>query len=87
MPEHIRRTRSISLRLSEEEYEALRKLHRSYGAQNVSDFARMAIQGVIGTTPSNEGLVLAKLHQLDMRLELVEGRVARLMGASVGAGA
>ena len=77
MLENTRKTRSISLRLSEEEYEALRKLHRSYGARNVSEFARLAIQGVIGSTPSTDGLLLAKLHQLNVRLEQVEERIAK----------
>jgi hypothetical protein len=87
MPENSRRTRSISLRLSEEEYEALQKLHRSYGARNVSDFARMAIQGLIGPAPSTDGLLMAKLHQLDVRLDLVEQRVARLASEPMAAAA
>ena len=48
MSEQNRKCKMISLRLSAEEYHALQTLYPSYGARNISDFARLAMQRVIG---------------------------------------
>ena len=67
MSDHKRLSKMISLRLSAEEYEALRTLYPNYGARNVSDFARMAIQRVIGNSLASDGLVTT-VNDLDRRL-------------------
>ena len=70
------RHKMISLRLSEAEYEAFRKLHRSYGARNVSDFARLAMQRIIvGSAEDADQLALKfvlKIQALDDRLQTIE---------------
>ena len=68
----------ISLRLSEPEYEALRKIYRNYGARNVSDFARLAMQRVLGGSPDLDLNIALKVHELDDRLLSLEARVARI---------
>jgi len=70
----------ISLRLSAGEYETLRSLYPSYGARNVSDFARLAMQRVIGSTCASDNLLVSKMREMDDRLRSVEIRVALLMG-------
>lgn len=74
-----RRKKMISLRLSEVEYEALRAHYPSYGARNISDFARLAMQRVIGDSHAPEGVVVAKIHELDDRLHAVETDIALLL--------
>lgn len=74
-----RRNRMISLRLSEEEYAALRAHSLSYGARNVSDLARLALQRVIAQSPTSQAELLAKVNELDHRLNTMEVRVAHLL--------
>jgi hypothetical protein len=47
MADSKRRKKMISLRLSEAEYEVLKKDYRIYGARNVSDLARLALQRIM----------------------------------------
>ena len=66
----------ISLRLSAEEYETLHTLYPSYGARNLSDFARLAMQRTIGLPIPSASASVAKIHELDERLRAVEERLA-----------
>jgi hypothetical protein len=77
MPEPNRKSKMISLRLSAEEYQALHKLYPTYGARNVSDFARLAMQRIIGH-PTVADVSVNKIHELDERLSAIEERVALL---------
>jgi hypothetical protein len=79
MMETDRRNKMISLRLSEVEYEALRAHYPSYGARNISDFARLAMQRVIGNSHAPDGATVAKIHELDDRLSAVEKDIALLL--------
>jgi hypothetical protein len=78
MSDPDRRRRMISLRLSEVEYEVLKTQYRTYGARNVSDLARLALQRIMtGAAGSPEGLA-AKLAELDDRVHALESRVSFL---------
>jgi hypothetical protein len=79
MQDTDRRKKMISLRLSEVEYEALRAHYPSYGARNISDFARLAMQRVIGNSHTVENAPFAKIHELDDRLSAVETDIALLL--------
>jgi hypothetical protein len=69
----------ISLRLSEVEYEVLKTQYRTYGARNVSDLARLALQRIMtGPGGSQEGLA-AKLAELDGRIHSLETHVSFLL--------
>ena len=63
MPESSSRRKMISLRLSESEYEALKSQYRSFGARNVSDLARLALQRVLQGSMTFEGDLAAKLAE------------------------
>jgi hypothetical protein len=78
-PQQSRRNRMISLRLSEEEYAALRAHSSSYGARNVSDLARLALQRVLAQAPTPQADLVAKLNELDSRLNAMEAHVSRLL--------
>lgn len=66
----------ISVRISEAEYEVLRKTCRDFGARNISDFARLAMQRVIGGGHSFDLDLALKVHEIDDRLKVVEARKA-----------
>ena len=68
----------ISLRLSAEEYKALHTLYPNYGARNVSDFARLAMQRIIGHPLPSEAVSSVKIQALDEPLSAVEERLALL---------
>ena len=69
----------ISLRLSEEEYAALRARYSRYGARNVSDLARLALDRMMETAPASDAGLSARLQEINLRLNAVEERVALLM--------
>jgi hypothetical protein len=72
MADSKRRKKMISLRLSEAEYEVLKKDYRIYGARNVSDLARLALQRIMhGSIASHDGFS-AKLADLDDRVHALE---------------
>jgi hypothetical protein len=79
MSDPIRKNRMISLRLSEEEYAMLRTRYSSYGARNVSDLARLALDRIMGKSPTPETELLAKLQDLNLRVDTIERHVAFLL--------
>ena len=72
------RKKMISLRLSEVDYELLKTQYRTYGARNVSDLARLALQRMIEGMPGPQDA--AKLAELDHRVHTLESEVSRLLG-------
>jgi len=74
-----RKSKMISLRLSEEEYAALRTHSSSCGARSVSDLARLALQSVLAQSPPSQADLLAKLNDLDHRLDTMEVHLAHLL--------
>ena len=75
MPEPDRRTKMISLRLSEVEYDVLKTHYRAYGARNVSDLARLALQRVIAAPAASPDAFAAKLADLDGRVHALESQL------------
>jgi hypothetical protein len=69
----------ISLRLSAEEYQALHTIYANYGARNISDFARLAMQRAIGHPLAADRALAARVHELDERLCALEEKVALLL--------
>lgn len=74
-----RKSRMISLRLSNEEYEALRSLYRVHGSRSVSEFARNAMQKVIAETVSPAQSLDSRLNDLDLKMSSLDQEVARLV--------
>jgi len=68
----------ISLRLSPEEFDALHDLCRSMGSRSISDFARNAMQEIL-TGSKSSSAVEAKLQNLDARISLLDGEVAKMV--------
>jgi hypothetical protein len=74
-----RKSRMISLRLSNEEYESLRSLYRIHGSRSVSEFARNAMQKVIAETASPSQSLETRLNDLDLKMSSLDQEVARLV--------
>ncbi|MGA2114612.1 MAG: hypothetical protein ABSH56_07665 [Bryobacteraceae bacterium] len=71
-----RRRKMISLRLSEVEYDVLKMHYRTYGARNVSDLARLALQRIMNQSSSPLDNLAAKLAELDERVYALETQLA-----------
>ena len=76
------RSRMISVRLSEDEYSALRKLCSATGARSVSDFTRDAMRSVLNDSalespPSNYvDEFRMQIRSLDQKIEELAARIA-----------
>jgi hypothetical protein len=71
-----RRKKMISLRLSDVEYDVLKTHYRIYGARNVSELARLALQRIVTGSAGPPGDFAAKLSELDERVHALESRVS-----------
>lgn len=79
MPKPNRKSKTISLRLTADEYDALYTLYPSYGARNVTELARLALHRVIGGSPGTGNELLVTMRDLDQRLSAVEGKLSLLV--------
>ena len=82
-----RKTRTISIRLSDDEYGALKNVCESQGVRSLSDFARVAIENLIvgGGVPARI-TVQSRLDALNTRIDVLDLAVEKLAGAFEGAG-
>ncbi len=78
MPTPVRRTRTISLRLSEQEFAALKSLYAIHGARSISDFARTALQSLLAGAANDQFAIELKIKQVDLKLENLTAALARL---------
>ena len=80
-----RRTRVVSFRLSDDEYERLKQVSLAEGAHSVSDYARLALCRLLGAPRRSSGDgIEAKVLQLDEQMQAVQEELRRLQGV-VGA--
>lgn len=82
MPVLNRRNRMLSIRLSEDEFEQLRAVCQDRGARSVSDLAREAMMQMISPrrarNGSSDGVLLARIQELDQRVSDLQTEVSRL---------
>jgi hypothetical protein len=80
------RTRMISVRLSEEEYSALRRLCLVTGARSVSDFTRDAMRVILTGVNREDGLgshmdeFRAQVRSLDKKIEQLAAEITTVKG-------
>ena len=75
-----RRTRMISFRLSEEEYEGLKRICVRLGARSLSDIARDAVQRLLNNGAELKSDGSAQLRVLYERIDALDQEVKRLAG-------
>ena|SRR5712692_6736986 len=73
-----RRSRMVSFRLSEEEYEGLKHICIAAGARSLSDVARDAVQHLLETGSSPRRDLDAEFGLLSERMEALDREVKRL---------
>jgi hypothetical protein len=73
-----RRSRMVSFRLSEEEYEGLKHICMTVGARSLSDIARDAVQRLLGNGTESKNGEDAKLRLLYERMDALDHEVKRL---------
>jgi hypothetical protein len=69
----------ISLRISDVEYDALKKIYRNYGARNVSDFARLSMQRIMSGGHGVDLELALKVHEIEERVKSLETNVGLLL--------
>jgi hypothetical protein len=75
MPDSDLRRKMISVRLSKVEYEVLKTHYRTYGARNVSDLARLALQRIMTGPAASQDDFAAKLAELNDRVHALESQL------------
>ena len=78
MPDSDRKRRMISIRITEAEYELLRTHYGAYGASNVSELARLALQRITAEPVDRRDGLAAKVSELDDRVHALEFSLALL---------
>jgi hypothetical protein len=73
-----RKSRIMSLRLSEEEYESLKSVYAARGVRSMSEFARDAMFQVLGHDRAGGRSLEDRVQLLDGKLAMIEGEVDRL---------
>jgi hypothetical protein len=71
------RERSISVRLSREEFSALEKYCVASGARSISDLARSAICGLLNRAHEESALVVT-VHEHSALVKSLEGKIEQL---------
>lgn len=73
-----RKTKMISIRVSESEYDSVKSHYSSLGVRSVSAFAREALQVVLRDPIKSDTDLAAQVRQLDGRLNALQGEVSLL---------
>ena len=75
-----KKTRIVSVRLSDEEFVRLKQACELHGARSLSDLAREAMQRLVESADGNGSHVEGRLRQFDERLSQLQDEVGRLSG-------
>jgi len=75
------RTRLLTVRLSEEEYERVKRMCRERRIRTVSEFTRLAVAHEISAVVTVSGSAERDLSQIDRRMERLNDCVDRLAQA------
>jgi uncharacterized protein YceH (UPF0502 family) len=80
MPLTKRRTRLISFRVYEEEYEQLKNHCQCHGIRSISDMARIALDRLANDVSTGAGILEERIEALDGRVIALERRFDDLGG-------
>ena len=73
-----RKDRTISLRLSETEFESLKAVYAAHGARSISEFIRAAMHRIISESVPGTNNLDFKIQEIEGKLSMLDGEVARL---------
>jgi uncharacterized protein (DUF1778 family) len=77
MPVQFQRTRSINVRLSEDEYLALERFCAASNARSMSDFVRKALQG-LAAGANQENALISSVNEYSSHVKDLEEKVETL---------
>lgn len=80
------KTRMISFRLSEDEYECLRQTSQSRGARSVSDYARVTLCRVVAGNPGAAESSETRIEEINQKMRELDHEVQRLAQVVAGIG-
>ena len=83
MSDLVRRSRILSLRLSDAEYEALKAQYSKHGARSVSELTRLAIHNLVITSTTPAAEIAGRIADLEERLRALETDMSSLTGRNV----
>ena len=72
------KTRILSLRISEKDFDALKSRYAAHGARSISEFARDAMQNMIAGHAAPSAALELRIQEIDGRLSLLDSEVSRL---------
>ncbi len=72
------KSKMISLRLSDEELENVRRLYRVRGSRSISEFLRDAIREVVARNEIPSGVIEDRLTGFDQKLDHLDREIERL---------
>ena len=78
MPRLHRRTRIVSIRLSDEEYDQLRSLCAIKGTDSISELARAAMKLLVVEHKSHGAAMETRVNEIDVRIDMLDREIARL---------
>jgi hypothetical protein len=74
-----RRSRMVSFRLSEDEYEGLKNICTIVGARSLSDIARDAVHRMLSDSPSPKKDLETEVQTLQGRMDVFDQELKRLV--------
>ena len=77
-----KRSRTVSFRLSEEEYNSLKSISEASGARNVSDFTRSAAFQNHDRSAEEREAIQEMLEKLKSKLDLIDHSINKLAKAN-----
>jgi len=72
------RTKTISIRVSTDEYELVKSEHTSRGVRSLSEFAREALQKIMCPPVTTVDTLQAEMRLLDRKVDTLQMEVIRL---------
>jgi len=70
--------RTVSFRLSEDEYECLRQTSQNRGARSVSDYARVTLCHMVAGGPGAAESPEARIEQIQQKMRELDRQIQRL---------
>ena len=79
-----KRSKMVSIRLSDEEFRRLREMCETTGARSISDLAREAMHRLVDMPKNGHGPVEMRLELLDQKVTNLQARLDKLSAMMEG---
>ncbi len=79
-----KRSKMVSIRLSDEEFRRLREVCEATGARSISDLAREAMHRLVDMPHGGHAPMESRLEQLDQKVSNLQARLDKLAASMEG---